>query len=109
MAVFVLPAAAAGRANHNFKVELDGAEYDFRMRFNSRDQGWYFSIFDGDGAAIVEGLKIVINADLTLRATQDNAFGGRVYVLDGRRFTANPTLDNLGVDLPMVYDDAGVG
>lgn len=109
MAVVILPVAAQGRANFDFRVELDGVEYQFRMRFNSRDQGWYFSVYDLDGNPLVDGLKVVVNADLTLRFTVDGAFGGRLYVLDGRQFPALPTFTDLGVDLPMVYDDAGAG
>ena len=107
MPAFVLPANSQGRANFDFRVELDGAEYTFKMRFNSRDQTWYFSMFDADGGAIAHGLKVVINADLTLRATLPNAFGGRVYVLDGSRFPKDPGFADLGVERPMVYDDAG--
>lgn len=105
MATLVLPATPQGQANFNFRVELEGVEYEFRMRFNSRDSVWYLSIRDADGAQLVDGLRVVPNTDVTLRFTVDGAFPGRIYVLDSRAIPEPPTLTNLGSDLPMVYDE----
>lgn len=99
-----IPASNNGRARHVFKVELDGSDYEFRLKFNSRAQEWYLDLYDADGVAISQGLRVVVNWDIAARATKDNAFDGRLYVQDGRQVTAVPTLNELGVELPMIYD-----
>ncbi len=106
MAQFRIPARPNGRGNFDVRVELEGAEYRFRFRWNSRDQGWYVSLLDSEDAEILMGQKVVPNADLTLRATLDNAFKGRLYAIDSRFPEALAGFDELGDVVPVIYDES---
>lgn len=45
---------------YRFATTLDNVEYVFDVRWNGRDEAWYFDVSEADGTAIASGLKIVL-------------------------------------------------
>jgi len=46
---------------------LDGAVYQFDVRWNARDESWYFDLLTEDGTIIRAGIKVVLGIPLGLR------------------------------------------
>jgi hypothetical protein len=55
------------------KTQLDGAQYQFLFQWNHRQSTWTFDLYDANGAAVVQGVKVVPNIVLPLPHYQENA------------------------------------
>lgn len=91
--------------NFDFRSTLDGVEYEFRFRFNRRDDRWYLSIFDNAGAPIRQGIAGVVNFDLVFRIADFRAPPGRLFLTDVRTPPAAPSQLELGDPVAFIYVD----
>lgn len=100
MALLNIPTKGGTAApNINFRVTLDGSEYQLRLRYNDRDETWSLSLFDSAGVAIRQGIRCVVNFPLTRQIADARVMPGVLYWYDSRGdFTAPPTLDELGAE-----------
>ena len=81
-----------------FSCELDGVQYQFRAKWNTRESAWYIDVAQGDGTAIRHGMKAVLNAALGRRST-DAAFPpGFIFAYDTSGDDAEAGLDDFGLD-----------
>ncbi len=85
--------------------ELDSVPYGFTFRINRRDNAWRAAI-DRDGTTILHDMKIVQSEDLLIGHKHDLQLPQgvlRVVDLDGT--DAEPTEDNFGDSVILVYDE----
>lgn len=91
---------------YRFSIELDQVVFALLVWYNERSGHWFFSLYDIDGVALREGIKMVSNWPLTQTWIQQ----GRP---DGELICANPENDNdpdddtLGTSAVFVYDEGG--
>lgn len=106
MSVLVIP-TRGDLANYNQSVELEGVVLNFRFRYNSRDECWYFSIYDVENNPIREGIKMVPNyALLRLLPDADGRPLGDLVVVDVRAVPLPPELAELGTVLQLTYRES---
>jgi hypothetical protein len=83
--------------NYAFNTTLNGEQYFFDVRWNTRDEAWYFDLSDATGTAIVKGVKIVLGTFLG-RQCPHPFFDENVFaVIDTTLDNLDPTFDDLGV------------
>jgi hypothetical protein len=89
------------------RVELDGVLYTFRFLWNARGQAWHFNLGDGDGAAILNGVRMVTSFPLLYRYHYLAVPPGELYLFDLRDMHGVPTLEEMGERYRFYYVDAG--
>ena len=92
--------------NFDFRFDCDGVEFEYRLRYNRRDEAWYVSIYTSEGESVREGLKAVVNFDLLFRAAETNRPAGRVYFFDVRTPAIDPVFGELGNPVRFIYSEA---
>lgn len=65
------------------RVPLDGADFVFGLDYSGREDRWYMSIVDVDGAAVVRGIKLVENWPLLHKVSHINRPKGELMAFDG--------------------------
>ncbi len=82
--------------NYSFNTTLNGEQYFFDVRWNSRDEAWYFDMSDTQGTPIIKGIKIVLGTFLGRQSAHpffdDNLFAAIDTTLDN----LDPSFDDLG-------------
>lgn len=78
--------------NQYFSQKLDNVEYILHVYYNSRNQGWYLSIYDSDlfddelddnsAAGLYTGRKLMPNQDVLKRAKNDSLPQGALFCVD---------------------------
>ncbi len=53
--------------NYRFGTTIGDIGYIFAVRWNTREEAWYFSIFEVNGDPIIQGVKIVLGTYLGRR------------------------------------------
>lgn len=101
---FTLP---AGEADYDFTTQLNGVEYGFRMRWNSRDASWYMDLVDADDEPIVSGVRLVLGAKLGARSTHPFFDGNILYVYDTSNTAAEAGIDDLGKRVSLIWSPIG--
>lgn len=81
---------------YGFSTVLDGITVEFNVRWNARDEAWYFDLFDEDGAPIAHGIKIVLGAYLGRRVNHSIFRLGVLVAIDTSGERRDATLDDLG-------------
>jgi hypothetical protein len=86
-------------------TELDGTAYTFTFRFNARSDRWYVSISNSSNEILIQGVKIVIEGDLTSRFQNDELPPGMLMALDNSSRGQDPDRFNFGNDVSLFYID----
>jgi hypothetical protein len=90
-------------ANYDLKITLEKRVFSFRFRYNSRGSFWSLSIYDDQGNAIKQGIKLVPNYFL-LRTLMDDTWGiGDIAIHDPRPTPATPVLADLSGNVQLIY------
>ena len=84
-----------------FEIDLDGAPYRWRVRWNERDLAWYADILGLDNDVDLKGLKLVPGVDLLGPA----AFGelGQLIIFDNEEILSEPTFEGFGDRFRLYY------
>lgn len=91
------------------KTTIEGVVYTLGLRYNARMERWVLDIMDAAGTMLLAGVKMLVNYPVTRR------FIGRVaglpeghfMVVDETGQARNPTQDNLGDDIKLIYVETG--
>ena len=87
----------ADTAHFRFSTELDGQTYGFELRWNNRAEQWKMSVFNGDGAALVHGITLVVGFELLHRFRGYGTLPpGNLIVVDTEGQNAKVGFENLG-------------
>ena len=89
--------------NYRFGTALDGVQYIFDFRWNSRDEAWYMAISSEDGTLIRTGIKVVLGIALGGRVADSDFPTGAFFALDLSNAGVEATLDDLGERVAVVY------
>jgi hypothetical protein len=84
-------------------VTLDGSEYVFVFRWNTRACFWYVSLLDADGVALTVGRKLVADKPLFQRDVDERLPPGDLWVISGG---VDPGLRDLGGSAALLYVEA---
>ncbi len=82
--------------NYRILVPLQNRPYIFDVRWNNRDEAWYFDIREEDETLILAGVKVLIGSKVG-RASNHEFFKTRAFEIT----------DNSGQRLEAAYDDLG--
>ena len=82
------------------ETALDGRKYLLTFRWNAREACWYLSLSDINNVSILAGLKLIDGASLLRHGVGVDRPPGEILCL------GDPTYDNLGTDVRVVYMDA---
>jgi len=85
---------------YDFSTTIAGREYIFDVRWNGRDEAWYFDVKEIDNTPIASGVKVVLGT-LLARYTNHPLFRNGVMVVidlndNGEGEARDATLDDLG-------------
>jgi hypothetical protein len=105
MAVLVIPTTPSV-PSYTQRTTLDGREYQFEFRWNTRDSAWYFHIADEQGAHIRSAIKVVLDWPLLRRIVDERRPPGSIMAIDSSGTSTNPTLDDFGTRVKLYYLDA---
>ena len=106
MATLVLPVRSDFPA-YQFQVDLEGQIYTLDFGFNTRGGLWYMSIFSSDGETLLIGdIPILINIPLADQYIDKRLPLGRFIAIDETGNNQNPTIDNFGTDIKLLYQEA---
>jgi len=104
MAIFELP-TRQDIANYRLEVNMDNVTFRLTLKFNSRDEAWYMTIFDANGTLLRAGLKIVSDFSLlTLWQDINVRPAGEIITLNLAEDISSPGLEQLGVDTLLLYE-----
>lgn len=102
MDVLVLPFIASN-GNYQFETYIGDKPYVFDVRWNERDEAWYFDLSENDGRAIASGLKIVVGTHIG-RTSRHELFSRGVFVaVDTEGNHRDATYDDLGTRVEVRY------
>ena len=104
MAYEVLPLDAAQPA-YTVDVGFGGVLYRLALQVNTRGGYWTMGIYTTADEAIVEGIRIVTDWELLGQYSDSRLPPGRLFSVDLNEDGSEPTVDDLGSRLLVVYDD----
>ena len=61
--LYTLP-VIEGLYDYKYEVTLDGTAYIIHLQYNSRKDGWFFSLHNYDDEALISGFKVKMGSDL---------------------------------------------
>jgi hypothetical protein len=89
---------------YRFATVIEGVQYIFKVRWNTRDAAWYFDVLEFDETPIATGVKIVLGTNFAKWCNHPLFLDGVMFALS----TAQPphadaTLDDLGTTIKVYY------
>lgn len=105
MAILELP-VRSDLAAYSFLIELEGAKYTLRFRYNTRGAYWSMDIATSEDIDVVNGIPIQVNVDLTSRFDRSDLPPGAILAYDESGNAAEPTRDNFGQTVKLLYQEA---
>lgn len=81
------------------RITLKGESFLFVLKFNTRNESWYLDIQTTLEEAIVSGIKIMPNQNLTYRQKYKTSLpDGNLWCIRGKNDFSDIGRDNLGID-----------
>lgn len=88
---------------YQFSTTLDGVNYNFNVRWNTRDGAWYFDLSDDQENLIIAGVKIVLGVALARRSTDPRMPPGVFFAGDVTNSGTDAGIDDLGARVQVYY------
>lgn len=101
-----LPTRFDGQARYSFEIELDQVTFVFSFEWNDRDLGWYMSIADVNGTALLDGRRIINDYPLTDIYKDPRLPAGSLMAIDTSGLGTEPGLRELGDRVQLIYISA---
>lgn len=82
--MFFLPTSKEKRDDfYTFEVDLDDRSFRFQLYWNERASGWFISMFDTEGVAVVSGIRLTAGVcPMGWFVDVSKSIQGRLYVHD---------------------------
>lgn len=103
MTLVVIPLSGGAYAAYTQTTSLDGKDFSMLLEWNWRCAAWFLSLFDSDGAPVLESQKLVIDADLLHGVTQANRPVGKLILLEISGAYTEATFESLGTRHQLHY------
>lgn len=88
--------------NYTLVVPIDDVPVQFFVRWNSRDEAFYFDMYEDDGTVIALNVKVVLGVPLARWSTHE-FFSQRIMtVMDTSNTGTAPNYDELGTRVIVV-------
>lgn len=92
--------------SYNFRVDLDNRTFTLDISFYDRAQIWLMNILDDTGEMLISGIPLFPKMFLIDKYQHDARLPqGKLFVESLVSEDANPTADNLGQDVILLYED----
>lgn len=109
MAVTVIPTSQT-LASYRERVQLDGVAFQFRFRWNTRVQAWFFDLEDEDGVVLVYARRVVIDWFFLRQSRHiEGTPAGFITAFDTTQRDIRPLLDDFGTRVLFGYLDESEG
>lgn len=105
MAIVIPFRPSIGR--YRFVTVIDTVQYIFKVRWNSRDEAWYFDVLEFDETPIVLGVKVTLGSYLGGRVNHPLFTQGAMVARPHAAKHENPAFNNLGVTIDILYFSRG--
>lgn len=89
---------------YRFTIALSNVIFSLALVFNRRDEHWYLSVYDNDGAAVRLGVRVTPNFPLLRQLTQQGRPAGLLFAIDPHG-NLEPGLTDLGGQVRLTYED----
>jgi len=91
------------------KTTIEGAVYTLGLRYNARMERWVLDVMNAAGEMLLAGVKLLINYPLTHRfvGSIEGLPEGHFMIVDETGQERNPTRDDLGDDIKLIYVETG--
>jgi len=91
------------------KTTIEEVVYTLGLRYNARMERWVLDIMDAAGEMLLAGVKLLINYPLTRRfvGSIEGLPEGHFMIVDETGQERNPTRDDLGDDIKLIYVETG--
>lgn len=73
------------------------------VRWNGRDEAWYLSVYDAEGLAIADGLKVVLGVLIGARARHPLFTAGAFVARDTSGKQREAAFDDIGTRVTVTY------
>lgn len=90
-------------AAYDFTIDLEERIYTITMRFNERKGRWVMDIADAGGVALLTGVIILVDINITDQYVNDDLPPGRFFAVDITGERKNPGENDLGNDVKLFY------
>lgn len=90
----------AGNPAHTFSIVLNNITYNMTARWNSRAEFWTLDIADENKSMLIANIALKCGLDLL---EPFNLNIGNLYATDITKSGLEPSLDNIGTDVLLVY------
>jgi len=99
----------SGVYSYTQKTTIESVVYTLGLRYNARMERWVVDIMDAAGNMLLAGVKLLINLPLTRRfvGTLEGFPEGQFMIVDETGQERNPTRDDLGDDIKLIYVETG--
>ena len=105
MTVLVIPTSQV-LPSFRERVQLDGVAFQFKFRWNTRMQSWFFDVEDEDGVVLVYARRAVIDWELLSQVRHvDGVPPGFILAFDTTLRDLRPLLDDFGTRVLLGYLD----
>lgn len=88
---------------YRMSVTLGEEDYVFDVRWNERDNGWYFDLFTVNEVAIIHGVKVVLGTLLGGVNPDENRLPGGLIAADLEDTGLDPGFDDLGYRVQVYF------
>lgn len=88
---------------YRFVSVINEIQYIFVVRWNSRDEAWYFDVLEYDETPIVSGVKIVLGTYLARWSNHDLFLQGVIFARSSVVPHEDAKFDTLGTKVTVFY------
>lgn len=89
--------------NYRVGITLDGTSFLFDVRWNAREDAWFFDVLTEDETELRTGIKIVLGAALGKRTANPDYPPGLLLASDLSGEQREATFDDLGIRVAVYY------
>jgi hypothetical protein len=88
------------------RTSLDGIDYILEFNWNGRANSWFLTMFEADGTALLESVKLVSNWPLLQRRrATPNLPPGEFFLFDPTYTISSANYEQLGDEIKLFYFD----
>ena len=88
--------------NYILNCPIDDTQYMFDVRWNSRDEAWYFDMYETDDTPVVLNVKIVVGLPLGIQSQHDFFKNHLITAIDTSGQGKDPGFDDLNARVKVV-------
>ena len=88
-----------------FFIDLEGINYQFDFRWNSRTERWVFDLYDDTGTAVQLGIPYDLDIAMLKQNVRDNKPPGTLFALSTEGNIAATRFD-LGIENLFLYNES---